>query len=130
MANPAAISGTLGDVTVASMAASVHKWEIVTESATHEYAVFGDFDRSCVPGKRRHTGTCEFVVVDGTDELNDIEGSPAAAVANATFILTTTKGFTVSLIPDNITLTNDVEGLATGTMSFVVTGVAAYDETA
>ena len=124
-----AISGTKGSITGASFAANVHKWEFSSQSAVHEYAVFGDFARSAVPGKRRHIGSCDFVVVDGTDELSNIEGSPAAAVS-CTFIATGTKGFSVDVIPERITLTHDMEGIGRGTMTFVADGAATYDETA
>lgn len=131
MASPAAISGILGSLTGASFAANVHRWEMVTESETHEYTVFGTWDNQAVAGVRRHTGTVEFVVVDATDELSDIDGSSGATAVSFDVILlgngTTGKRFEFSGLFDNITLTTSTDDVARGTATFVADGAVTFD---
>ena len=125
-----AISGTKGKVTGPSFAADIHKWEAVTENAVHEYSVFGDYDNSAVSGLRRHTGSFEFVVVDAVDELSDMDGATGATTIAVSLVFIdagTDKamGFASAYL-DDVTITADAEGIATGRATFVANGDHSY----
>jgi hypothetical protein len=130
-----ALSGVSGSVTGPTFAANIHKWECATENDVHEYSVFGEFDNSGVSGLRRHTGTMEFVCVDAIDDMEGIE--PAAAGFATTIALellfidsaTDKKIAFASVFLDNVTITQDVEGVARGTATFVANGGHVYTDT-